>query len=326
MAAGAENLVHCPHCRQTVQIPFSVGPGTVLRCPMCANLFRSPVSVPPVAYPVAQPVQQWHPRLRTEAGDGYGHANAPAAAGRQVAHGVPTASLEGLRTGGPLHFDEWCRLAGAHFASFLIPGILGLVLLLVVAVFGVGVFLGLVAEELGVGDGPLGSVFAVFVPALVQTGTATMTIEQIRRGRTSVLSALEGQRYLPRALIIELARQAMFAGPMLLEPLLGLELVDTLVALCFPVYLYMQVRLSFATYFLVDLGADPVGALRASWELTAWRTWRLIGVYLFTFVIVCGGALLLGIGLLFAMPYALLLWAAGYAVLTERVWRGGWSG
>jgi hypothetical protein len=85
------------------------------------------------------------------------------------------------------------------------------------------------------------------------------------------------------------------------------------------VLIFLQVRLlAFAPCIIFDRKEGAVGAIKANWELTRGHFWGLFGVGILLFLIILGGALACGIGALFAVPYAMLIWNAGYLFIAGR--------
>jgi uncharacterized membrane protein len=72
---------------------------------------------------------------------------------------------------------------------------------------------------------------------------------------------------------------------------------------------FMQAELAF------NDDAGPIDAILYSWRIAHGRRWRIIGVGLLAGLIVVGSAMLCGIGLLFGMPFAMLLSGVLYLAL-----------
>ena len=81
----------------------------------------------------------------------------------------------------------------------------------------------------------------------------------------------------------------------------------------------MNVRLFlFAPAIVFDrrhLGA--IDAIKANWQLTRGHFWGLFGVSLLLGLMNVGGAMACYVGLLFTVPYTLLILTAGYLLISR---------
>ena len=85
------------------------------------------------------------------------------------------------------------------------------------------------------------------------------------------------------------------------------------------VLVFLQIRLlAFAPCIIFDRKEGAVGAIKANWELTRGHFWGLFGVGFLCGLIAGAGALACGIGALFTVPYAFLIWNAGYLFIAGR--------
>lgn len=74
-------------------------------------------------------------------------------------------------------------------------------------------------------------------------------------------------------------------------------------------------RYSLYTYFIAEKGVGPIQALKMSGETTQGSKWDLFGLAIASILIVIAGALLLGFGLLVAIPIVVIAWAFAYRIL-----------
>ncbi|MFL5342590.1 MAG: hypothetical protein ACJ8F7_20855 [Gemmataceae bacterium] len=112
--------------------------------------------------------------------------------------------------------------------------------------------------------------------------------------------------------VAAIAAHAMFQGLATPEwrPVVVVASTGTMAVVSFVV----QVRLcGFSFELAFDHGLDIVQGLRASWRMTRPHARRLIALKARLWLLVlCAGGATLGFGLLFAVPYASLVWTAAY--------------
>ena len=90
------------------------------------------------------------------------------------------------------------------------------------------------------------------------------------------------------------------------------------VLLGFAVALFLQIRLLvFAPSIIFDRKLGAMDAMKGNWALTRGHFWGLFGVSLLMGLIMMGGALACLIGMLFAIPYVMLILNAGYLLITD---------
>ena len=84
------------------------------------------------------------------------------------------------------------------------------------------------------------------------------------------------------------------------------------------VLVFIQIRLLlFAPSIIFDRNLGAMEAMKGNWELMRGHFWGLFGVSFLMGCIMIGGALACGIGLLFAIPYVMLILNAGYLLITD---------
>ena len=74
----------------------------------------------------------------------------------------------------------------------------------------------------------------------------------------------------------------------------------------------------FTMFFVVDRGMAPVDAIKASFQLTTSRLGDTVVFYILAVLVVIAGAILCGVGLLAAVPVALLGAAYTFRVLHNQ--------
>ena len=114
---------------------------------------------------------------------------------------------------------------------------------------------------------------------------------------------------LPQLAITFVAVQNQSLGLLAVAPMV------TLIGLV--VVIFLQVRLLvFAQAIIFDRNLGAMDAMKANWELTRGHFWGLFGVSLLLGLILLGGVLACLIGVLFALPYTVLILNAGYLLIT----------
>lgn len=82
---------------------------------------------------------------------------------------------------------------------------------------------------------------------------------------------------------------------------------------------YAGIRLMFVPLFTLEARIGPLAALKQSLLITHDRTWKLIGLILAQVSVVILGALSFFIGLLIALPIAVVMQCYVYLLLTEKI-------
>jgi hypothetical protein len=80
--------------------------------------------------------------------------------------------------------------------------------------------------------------------------------------------------------------------------------------------IFLSIRTSLSIAFVVDQAAGPIQAILSSFKSTRHNVWRLIGIYLLQFVIILVSIIPLGIGLIWSLPFALVLYGTVYKHLS----------
>jgi uncharacterized protein (TIGR03067 family) len=283
--------------------------GKRVKCPQCGQVCALPAAV---AAKAAGP--------------------APAAPPRPHKVLLPDGRVEKVRDTpetppAPYRIDlgAWCRTANAHYAAVLGPmaGYLCLFLLIVVGLALLSLVL----------IGYLG--FFLLLPHLA-AGPTVVCLLQLRGRKWSFADFFAGFRrygtwlalellatlilvggFLPGLLIGVLAGAVSYAlrldpnSPVMMVPGI-LSFLVTLAGFLAGTYVWFRAGI-FARQLVIDRGCGAIDALKGSWCLTRGHFWGLFG----TFLLILLGAevaslVTCGIGLFFALPYALLVLNAGY--------------
>lgn len=83
-------------------------------------------------------------------------------------------------------------------------------------------------------------------------------------------------------------------------------------------FVYINMRLMFATYLIVDTNTEVIAALKQSWQLTRGEIWTIIKLALLSILVVVLGGLALLVGLLVAIPVIAFAYAHLYLTLVAR--------
>lgn len=83
-------------------------------------------------------------------------------------------------------------------------------------------------------------------------------------------------------------------------------------------FIYINMRLMFATYLIVDTNTGVIAALKQSWQLTRGEVWTIVKLALLSILVVVLGALALVVGLLVAIPVIAFAYAHLYLTLVAR--------
>lgn len=88
------------------------------------------------------------------------------------------------------------------------------------------------------------------------------------------------------------------------------------------VWLYVNIRLMFATYFAVDGKVGVFESIKGSWRITRGNVWTMIKLVLLSFVLVVLGFIALFVGLLVAVPVIAFAYAHLYVYLADHKGKG----
>ncbi len=78
------------------------------------------------------------------------------------------------------------------------------------------------------------------------------------------------------------------------------------------IFIYLSVRLWIAYAVVVDKKANPWEAVKTSFKDTKGNVWNLIGLFIITMLILIGCAITLGIGLIWGLPWMLIIYGEVY--------------
>ncbi len=106
--------------------------------------------------------------------------------------------------------------------------------------------------------------------------------------------------------------------------MLGTSILEFLIVLAGFILLivpgiYLSIKLSFASYAVVDKKLGPIDAIKASYDMTKGNWWNLAFLGLVSGLIVIAGALALLVGLFVAIPVVLIAYAYVYRKLSSGI-------
>ncbi len=171
-----------------------------------------------------------------------------------------------------------------------LPAILLLLAVSIAILFLLAILLGLYSELLS--TPLLGSKIARFVAKELISTVGVIAVA------TTSLKLADGQKIHIRDLF---SRQGLFFHVLVAEFLYGALVLIGLLLFIVPGLIF-AIRFSLYDLHLVDTGCGPIVALQKSWETVKGYSWRLVGFYLLSCLILLLGLLFFGIGLLLAWP------------------------
>lgn len=91
-----------------------------------------------------------------------------------------------------------------------------------------------------------------------------------------------------------------------------------ILAVALSVLIYINLRLMFATYLVVDGKTGVIEAIKKSWTMTRGEVWTIVKLALLSVVVALLGALALLVGLLVAIPVIAFTYAYYYVALVDH--------
>lgn len=91
------------------------------------------------------------------------------------------------------------------------------------------------------------------------------------------------------------------------------------VAIGFMAIIFFIIRLSMALAFVLDKGVGPFRALSLSFRATRGNFWNLVGIFILQMIIFTLGLIPLGIGLIWTIPFGLILYGMVYKRLLVNI-------
>lgn len=180
--------------------------------------------------------------------------------------------------------------------SFFIMLVLALFLANIVVSFVFGTIFG---EDSVAGF--IGQVISIILSMLVSIGAMKITLDFV-----------DGKKGDLKDLYLQYPLALKYIGVSILQ---GLIVLAGFILLIIP-GIYLSVKLSFASYVVVDKKAGPVDAIKASYNMTKGNWWNLAFLGIVSVLITIAGALALLVGLFVAIPVVMLAYAYVYRKLS----------
>ena len=340
----------CPECRATLQYAQGLEAGAQVRCPKCQAQFAVPDRMsPPGPGPsddqYTDAPGRGRPSMSPPPAEEYSPTRRPARPGGPDDYpdeDYPERPLSGDYS---IDLGRWFNVAGQHYSAVLGPSIgfiLLALLLTLVVYFAVGGAAGFIAYA-AAGHDPAVMVLMLTVlmwAAMLVVGSAVLYplyngifavyLAQVKGRPWSFGDFFAGfQRFAPLATVgfLSILLGIVLSIPSLAITFVGeqnndqnLRMLGQLVNLAgVVVSIFFQVRLFlFAPIIVFDRNLTAMDAIKANWELTRGHFWGLFGVSLLLGLINLGGAIACLIGLLFAIPYTMLILTGGYVIISGR--------
>lgn len=312
----------CPQCKTKLNLPRELI-GKMARCPTCREAFKTAVAPQDKKALPRQPAEPRRRLPRFDDGDGFSQR--------------ARTGIDGLHENYSIHLGDWFAHAAENYTAVLGQMVLysALTWITLLAVTGT---VYVVTNSL---TNPLFAfIMALFSFALLQPpllgGFYAISLAQLQGEEWSFATCFAGFRYwghlffanvfiglingllnYGRTLAIVLGLKAGFLPVpfVLIAPTLVFSLLNA----------YIALRLGFfAVPLIVHRNCGPIKALQGSWILSHGHFWGLFGSSLVIGLVALSGLVLLIVGFLFTVPFALLTISAGYlAIVDPRALRRG---
>jgi hypothetical protein len=216
--------------------------------------------------------------------------------------GVVFAFLASFAAGGSLYSVAFAALAGARR-----PLATGLMILLggpLLAAFALLISIGMIIVMLDIARGREADFAGLFRGGryLIPIVLGTILLYLMMLGALLVCA-------LPAGLVIGLVGQKTPAGTIVA----GLAVVAFYVLI-----IALSLRTSQFTYLIIDRNAGPLESLRVSNQITRGHAWQILGLIVLVSAINTAGLLACGVGLVFSVPYTILILVVAYLSLAGR--------
>lgn len=344
-------ITTCSACSRKVQVPEELL-GKMVQCPICASQFTATDGAIPTVRPVApvpppEDIQRGLPRRppaedprgideagpprRPSAGDSwdddYDRDRPPSRRRYDRDDYAPLRrrgpGLEGLSHEYAIDVGEWFNYAKEHYSAAFGPMIGFMVILILISM----------VEAIPI-LGALIALVMLFINPALHAGFAIVSLAQLRGMPWTFGDFFAGFKWYGALLAnfwLNVAINLACLMPGLIALAIAAVMVEVTRAEAFFVIavlggmfsavllVFFTVRLNcFAVQLIVDRDCGPVEAMQGCWRLSQGHFWGLFGVGLLIMLIVLAGVLACFVGVLFAAPFAILTWNAGYLAITNR--------
>jgi hypothetical protein len=349
----ASETFSCPECSATLRYAPNLQPGAEVQCPKCRAQFPVPDAGMSKEPPRSRPTEEVtdapgprRPRFSEANDEGVSRTRRPDDFDRGADDYEDEDDVDQPPPGEySIDINRWFTLAGNHYSAFFGPAIgfiivAGIISSIPSLIIGAGAQIA--ALQLAPHDPVLSVIINVAITQLSTVILSALLYVPLGSGTTAVcLAQLKGRRWtfgdffsgfrhwgplagvglasqivalfvmVPYAIILPLAIQKQ--NPQLLLVLGPAVLIGLIITL------FVQIRfLIFAPALIFDRKLGAMEAMKANWELTRGHFWGLFGVSILMGLITLGGVLACLIGVLFAVPYTMLIMNAGYLLIAGR--------
>ena len=189
------------------------------------------------------------------------------------------------------------------------PGfLLGLIVIVYVIQFAVGIVVGLVPSDSSSGAALtfLLSLVSNAISILISLGMINALLKFVNTGKGNFSDIFS-----------ELTNFSLLINYFIGSILVGLIVIGGLFLLIVP-GIYFAIRLSQFPYFIVDKKIGALEAIKASWNATKGNVWNLIGFGLLSFGVMILGFIALIVGVLAAIPVVSVASVYVYKMLSQQ--------
>jgi hypothetical protein len=349
----ASDTFSCPECSATLRYSPNLQSGAEVQCPKCRAQFPVPDPETSQAPPRSRPTEDVtdapgprRPRFSEANDEGVSRTRRPADYDRGADDYEDEDDVDRPPPGEySIDINRWFTLAGNHYSSFFGPAIGFIVVAYLVTLIPSMIISGggqLLAFQLVPNDPIQRLIITQVFTQLLMLVVSVVLLFPLWNGMTAVcLAQLKGRPWTFGDFFSGFRHWGAFAGVGLTSQILSLVFyipgfVFMLVALQnqnmqlvmvggaflvfgWAVLIFLSIRLLiFAPALIFDRNLGAMGAMKASWELTRGHFWGLLGVCILLFFISLGGVFACLIGVLFAVPYVMLVLNAGYLLIAGR--------
>jgi hypothetical protein len=315
--------IDCPGCQEPVSVPVHFF-GKRVKCTRCSHAFRAKTSDPIVEIDEEAEALRLRGKKHVANSEGDGQVVAVRKERMPRRKRRPPAAqtgMDGLSSEFRIDPGEWFRYAGMHYSRVLGP-MIGFTLLYA-AVCLAAALLGKVTSTTIVGG-----IFSFLVAPVLLAGQTLVCLAQLKGRRWSFVDFFGGYRFFVPIVVCALISGLTFVGASYLGRKLDAialekgQAANNMVVFVQLVLIQMMVFAGgafvlirivlFGVPLIIDRGLGPIEAIRASWLVTSGHFLGLLGMSILLLLIVLAGVAMLGVGVLFTIPYAVLALNAGY--------------
>jgi Membrane domain of glycerophosphoryl diester phosphodiesterase len=348
----ASETFACPECSATLRYGPNLQPGAEVQCPKCKAQFPIP-DQETLQAPRSRPTEEVtdapsrrRPRFSEANDEGVSRTRRPADYDRGADEYEDEDDGDRPPPGEySIDMGRWFTLAGNHYSSFFGPAI-GFLIVAGLVSFVCNLIVSGGATALSALAAPNAPFQRILISQVfTQLSTVVLTallIFPLTSGATAVcLAQLKGRRWTFGDFFSGFRHWGSLAGVGLISQLISIFVLmpiavmlpfyvqnrderlllsaAVLLVFGFPIMLFVSIRLLFfAPALIFDRRLSALEAMKANWELTRGHFFGLLGVSILMGLITIGGVFACLVGVLFAVPYTMLIVNAGYLLIAGR--------